>query len=330
MINESFYKRPWYLFNAHLETIYPYLTSKIYQIGYERERIELEDGDFLDVDWVRGSDHSDKLLVVSHAFEGNSRDYFIERAARFFSTKGFDVLMWHFRSCSKELNRLPRFYHTGDTEDLHAVIQYGIEKGAYSNVSLLGFSMGGGVVANYLARPYRHSHVMSSVVFSTPIHLEGALQRLSEGAVAQLYGRSFLSKWTQKLKRKAKQFPTLFSLADIEQIRTLVDLQRYLLPYHNFTTSEDFFAAASCDNALAKVKSPLLIVNAQNDPILGEKDYPAVENFLVKTLFPSVGGHAGFSIHGATHSWMEQVALGFFSECEKNQQQRPFFRRVAG
>ena len=146
IVDKSTYtRRPWHLFNAHLEAAVPYLTRKIYRVKYERERLELDDGDFLDLDWIKSG--KEKLMIFSHGIEGNTRDYFVEQGMMFFSQREWDVLGWNYRSCSKEMNRLPQLYHQGNIEDLHAVINHASQY-SYKEIVLVGFSFGGNITIN--------------------------------------------------------------------------------------------------------------------------------------------------------------------------------------
>jgi predicted alpha/beta-fold hydrolase len=53
---------------------------------FDRERISTEDGDFLDLDWLRiGSDH---LVIISHGLEGNSRRPYMKGMAKVFFENG--------------------------------------------------------------------------------------------------------------------------------------------------------------------------------------------------------------------------------------------------
>jgi predicted alpha/beta-fold hydrolase len=96
---------------------------------YLRERLELSDGDFLDLDWM--SEKRDQLVIITHGLEGNSERHYSKGVARYFFQRGWDALAWNCRGCSGEMNRLPRFYHHGATEDLSAVIEHAIQKKIY-------------------------------------------------------------------------------------------------------------------------------------------------------------------------------------------------------
>ena len=63
---------PWPLRNGHLQTILPAILRWRTNVAYQRERLELDDGDFLDLDWLPSG--SRRLAVLSHGLEGSSRD----------------------------------------------------------------------------------------------------------------------------------------------------------------------------------------------------------------------------------------------------------------
>ena len=63
---------PWPLRNGHLQTILPAILRWRTNVLYRRERLELDDGDFLDLDWLPSG--SRRLAVLSHGLEGSSRD----------------------------------------------------------------------------------------------------------------------------------------------------------------------------------------------------------------------------------------------------------------
>ena len=303
MSNPQHYKRPWYLINSHLESAVPYWQYEIYRLPYERERLELSDGDFLDLDWIRSG--SDRLIVMSHAMEGNSRDYFIERSARYFSERGYDILIWNFRGCSKELNRLPRLYHAGDFPDLHAVIEHGCTSKIYERVFLFGFSMGGVTTYNYLGNDHVHSAVTGAISFSTPLDLEETARRLRKG-LGKVYGNAFLKKMKKRIRRKAEQHPDLFDLSDLDHIQSIEELQReYTMKFHGFSSIEEAYGRLAFNSHVEQIKLPLLFISSTNDPVLGPNSYriPAINK--LESDFSKHGGHLGFSIPGSDHSWLE-------------------------
>ncbi len=276
-----------------METLIPYFTTKVGRVSYTRERLELDDGDFLDLDWLKSG--AKDLIIISHGLEGNSKDHFIEQSVSALRKQGYDILVWHYRSCSSEMNRLPRFYDHGDIQDLHEVIQHAGK--SYQNIKLVGFSMGGTMVINYLGSDNVDSNIKKAIVISAPIDLQAASENLNKG-LNKFLEKSFLKKWKRKIRLKAINFPNLFDLSALERVTTLVELYRYLIPLHGYETLGEYYEKWSCEQYLSKIDIPLLIVNAVNDPMLSRNCYPVEACKKSETVFleiPKYGGHTGFT-----------------------------------
>lgn len=308
---ESNYQPPLFLFNTHVETIIPSLFRKV-PGSYERERIELHDGDFLDLDWFSKS--GDKLVIISHGLEGNSDRHYAKGMAAYFFTRGWDAVAWNCRGCSGESNRLPRFYHHGVSEDLAAVVDHAVAKN-YNHIALVGFSMGGSMTLKYLGEG-NHAAVKSAAVFSVPCHLESSAREL-EKRRNKFYLQRFLNKLEKKMQAKAVLFPEIISTKGFHTISSFREFDnRYTAPLHGFTDADDFYSRASCGPYLATIQAPALIVNAINDPFLPEACYPyslAKDHRYVYLETPHKGGHVGFSLNTLNENWMERRAFEFIS-----------------
>jgi len=176
---------PAFLRNGHIQTILPVLLPRRLSIAFERERLELEDGDFLDLDWARMG--GDKLAILSHGLEGCSDDGYNRGIATALHAAGWDALAWNLRSCGKEMNRLPRFYHSGETGDLGTAIRFAAMK--YSRIALIGFSLGGNLTLKYLGEASPHPAVIGAVAISVPIDLLRAREpSINVGAIGSICG----------------------------------------------------------------------------------------------------------------------------------------------
>lgn len=307
----SAYKAPFYLFNAHLETVIPSVFRKVAGT-YQRERLELSDGDFLDLDWM--TQQRNKLVIISHGLEGSSERHYTKGMAIHFFQQGWDAVAWNCRGCSGEINRLPRFYHHGATEDLAAVIDHALQKN-YDNIVLVGFSMGGSMTLKYLGEQAPPQQIKSAITFSVPCDLGSSAAELDKPS-NKFYLNRFLKKLEKKIQAKAIQFPHLLSDKSFETITTFRDFDtRYTAPLHGFADADDFYSKASCNPHLDNIKIPTLLVNAENDPFLTQSCYPvtlAQRHPQLHLEIPKRGGHVGFSMAGNTN-WMEVRALEFAS-----------------
>lgn len=117
------YKSPLYAFNGHVHSIVPTLLRRV-SVPFERAKLDLSDGDFLLLDYLRQPDKNTPWVILTHGLEGSTDSHYIAGTARLFHQQGWNVLAWNFRSCGGALNNKPRFYHSGDKEDLLDVIRH--------------------------------------------------------------------------------------------------------------------------------------------------------------------------------------------------------------
>ena len=309
IIKKSTYPNPpFYQFNGHLQTIIPGIFRKVEGVNYDRERLELPDGDFLDLDWIRND--SENIVLLSHGLEGSSDRQYILGAAKYFAQKGWDVLAWNCRSCSGEMNRNPRLYHHGDIEDIGAVVDQIVQQDIYKNVFMVGFSMGGAMTLNYLGRNGKNipSIVKGGIAFSTPCDLrEGAdILNIRSNAV---YRNRFLKNLTMKIAQKAEAFPGLVDMNNLKKVKVWKDFDEYFsAPLNGYKDADDFYYHSSAKNFMENIDVPILLVNALNDPILTPGCSPLHIAERHSNIFienPKRGGHCGFMIPNNEFAWSE-------------------------
>ena len=314
LLPNSSYKRPKWLFNGHLETIYPALLREVVFKSPRRERIQTHDGDFLDLDWYQ--EKNPRLAIISHGLEGNSsRPYMLGMARKLYS-EGFDVLTWNYRGCSEELNQKAIFYHSGATYDLMTVVTHAQTN--YQEIFLIGFSLGGNLTLKFLGEVQTSlSKIKKAVAISVPLDLSGSCEKISTGQNL-MYSKRFLKTLKEKVARKSALFPDELPLEKLQKVKTLRDFDDVITgPLHGFADAAEYYQVNSSLQFLDKIVVPTLILNAQNDPFLSQSCFPET---LAKRLdgvyfeFPKHGGHVGFatSSHEKTY-YSEARAVEFIS-----------------
>ncbi len=297
-IISSKYNPPHLFKNGHFSTIYSGLVRQINNIEPKRERINLPDGDFLDVDWCYSPQKTNRLIIVLHGLEGNSQRPYVQGTAKYFNENGFDALLVNFRSCSGEPNILFRSYHSGATEDLEAVIDYVISNYSYQTIIIKGFSLGGNVTLKYLGeREYIPEQIKAGIAISVPCFLYGSMLELHTFKNV-LYAKRFKKHLLEKLKEKKQRFPHLVSDKDFNNIKTLKDFDDfYTSKAHGFKDALDYYDKCSCLQFLNSIKTPAYILNAKNDSFLSQECFPvkiAEEHKYIHLEITDYGGHVGF------------------------------------
>ncbi len=290
---------PFWLPEKHSQSIFPALFREVYVAGVQVERITLSDGDFVDVDWYLAGQLGEKpLLIISHGLEGSSRRHYVLGIAKKAISEGFDVLAWNYRSCSGEMNRARKFYHSGATDDLDQLVNMVIERGV-KEVYFAGFSLGGNLTLKWLGEKGKNppSGIRKAVVFSVPLHLSSSSQTLAK-LENWMYSNRFLKTLVAKVQQKVQQFPDLIPEDKLSQINTLWDFDEIVTgPIHGFAGAEDYYQQSSSIFFLPQIHVPVLIVNAANDPFLSPQCFPTELISSLEHVFleiPKEGGHCGF------------------------------------
>lgn len=316
ILSSSYQKPPAYLFNGHLETIIPSLYRKVDGVEYQREKITTPDGDFLNLDWSKVG--GNKLLVISHGLEGDSRRHYAMGLSKLFNKNGIDVLAWNNRTCGGELNLKPILYHHGASYDLDTVIQHALKTEAYDEIFLAGISMGGAQTLKYLGEKGAELPVEISraAVYSTPCNLPSSAATLKFRSNL-FYKNRFLGKLKKKMEAKAVQFP---DLVDLDLLRKVEDFEtfdtHFTAKLHGYKDAIDFYTSVSADNWMPAIPIPTLIINALNDPLLGPECYPiklAESKSEIFLEMPKRGGHTGFLVKSQEFTWAEFRFLSFLT-----------------
>jgi predicted alpha/beta-fold hydrolase len=311
----SSFKPPVLLHNGHLQTILGAYLRHRRQVTFESERLELVDGDFLDLRWLR--QRRDRLAILSHGLEGSADQGYIRGMAAALGAAGWDVLAWHFRGCGDEPNRLVRLYHSGATEDLGAVIAHAAI--SYPRIALIGFSLGGNLTLKYLGESPPHRAVLAGAAISAPVDLAASARMLDQSPSNRIYLRRFISSLIAKVEAKALRFPDQIDARGSRALRTFQEFDdRYTSRLHGFRDAADYWKQASARQYLPNITVPALLLNARNDPFLAPECFPFPEAERNPCLFleaPESGGHLGFlEFVGRLRPWFEHRITEFLAE----------------
>ncbi|TBW27075.1 YheT family hydrolase [Gramella sp. KN1008] len=308
--------------NADVSTIYSATLRKVELPVYERERIELSDGDFIDLDWSIPKKDDNKLVILLHGLAGNAERPYMKGMARAFNLRNWTTAAMNFRGCSEELNRHYRSYHAGASDDLAEVITHVLSLKKFTKIALVGFSLGGNMMLKYLGENRSiPKEIMAAAGVSVPCDLEGSL-----GAINRMrnfvYSKRFELNLKQHLLARAEKFPDYISKKQISECSSLRDIDElYTSRAHGYKNASDYYEKTSANNFLANIKTPTLLVNAENDSFLSGDCYPykiAEASEYLYLEVPPYGGHVGFVTSTSVY-YHEKRAVDFIeSRSEKS------------
>jgi len=314
VIKKSSYTAPFLLGNNHLQTILPTLFRKVKGVNYIRERINTPDGDFIDVDI--SAIGASKAVILSHGLEGKSGRAYMKGMIKAFNKRGYDGISFNFRGCSGEPNITSATYHSGKTEDLHSVIQYLLASKKYKKITLVGFSLGANLTLKYAGEMAGRipSQIKCAVGISAPCDLVSSAVEIHKFKNI-IYAKRFLKTLVEKMKMKEHLHHSGIT-RDYKSIKTLKHFDdRFTAPLNGFTDAMDYWRKCSSAEYISDAAIPVLILNAKDDPILGEECYLYKKASESKNMYlevPEKGGHMGFITFGNNGEfWHETRAVEF-------------------
>lgn len=317
IIQSHFKPKKWLFRNTHISTIYASLIRRwIPQVDFERERLELADGDFLDLDWSKKG--SKKLIIVLAGLEGKSRSMYARATITHFNNQGWDALGLNYRGCSGEPNRLLRGYHMGASEDVKVTVEHAIEQHGYEEIVLIGYSLGGNLALKYAGElgTLLPKQIKSIVSFSSPMDLQASEERMNCWYNWH-YVKWFMLTLNWKANRKKRQYAdALKSYRGFFMSGNFIYFDtHFTAPANGFPSVEAYWEESSCRPHLENIQIPTLIIAAKNDSFLSENCYPlkaAQSNPSLHLEMPEKGGHCAFIRHfNEKVWWMEERAFEF-------------------
>ena len=290
------YRAPFWLPNGHLQTIYPATVMARPEVVYRRERWDAPDGDFVDIDFVDGQP-GQPLVVLFHGLEGSSGSHYARALMAALAARGWSGAVPHFRGCSGEANRAPRFYHSGDAAEVDWLLRrLRLQLRAAGKFYAVGVSLGGNALLRWLGESQHQADIVDAACsVSAPLDLAQGGKALSNG-VNRLYTRMFLQTLKPKCLAKLEQFPGLFDRGDLLAARDLHAFDNVVTaPLHGYRDADDYWDRASASHILPDITVPTLVLNAQNDPFLPGRYLPHKASSSVLLDYPRHGGHVGFA-----------------------------------
>lgn len=315
------YVAPYWLPGGNAQTIYPVLLRSLVIPTYHRERLELDDGDFIDIDWLDSS--TDRPLVVMfHGLEGDSSSHYARSIMGLFQELGWRGAVVHFRGCSGTPNRLPRAYHAGDSEEIDRILHKIIDKNQSLNSNtqlyVIGISLGGNALLKWLGEQGKKAcHLIDgAATVSVPLDLAAAGKALDSG-FNQIYTQHFLGTLKKKVLKKLDNFPGLFDAVAVAECTTLYQFDNLVTaPLHGFSNTDEYWTLSSSKPWLKHIQVPTLVINARNDPFMPSSFLPVQTDVSCSVLleFPAEGGHVGFlsSPFPGNLTWLPQRIVRFF------------------
>jgi len=307
--------------NRHLQTIYPSLLRPSPLLDIRRERLELADGDFVDLGWSGNTEGKGPVAILLHGLTGGFESKYLRGTAQKLIARGWRTVALQLRGSGPDTNRLPRCYNHGDTEDFHTLCRVLREREPGTPLFAVGWSMGANILLKALGESGEQSLLTGAAAACAPFQLQACAERLRHG-FPRVYQNHLIKGLGAILRRKHGPVPVL-PTADLAAALNAEDFfafdDAYTAPMNGYPDAITYYTRASCGQFLKGVRRPTLVINAEDDPFMVPAVIPQAADLApaVTLELARHGGHLGFIAAGAggrPEYWLEERVAEFLFE----------------
>lgn len=275
----------------------------------------------LDIVFPKDGYQPDKpTFVILHGLNGGSTEPYVLDLARRATKEGHTVAVMINRGLMKTPLKGDDIFHGARTSDVGCAVDalhyalYGTSRfddatTTKSKIVMVGFSMGGIIVANYAAKSKEHSGLAGALSFSgTLCTAKNLLDCPAARHSAEVWQPALA--WGLKgsiIKPSMHKFGKKnVTVKDVERVQSVTDIDTELVcKYHGYKTVYDYYEDMSAGGLgdekglkrLDGTKIPLLAVHAIDDPItIFEVTLPDEVNKTANVMLLATkhGGHIGW------------------------------------
>ncbi|OBT96265.1 hypothetical protein VE01_05859 [Pseudogymnoascus verrucosus] len=270
------------------------------------------------------------MLVVLHGVSGGSHESFIrEMIATLIAQNGKGERNWeacvvNSRGCARSKISSQLMYNGRATWDLRQTANWLGEKFPNRPLFAAGISLGANLLTNYLAEEGSNSPFKAAIVFSNPWTLELSSMAMRRGCMGrEVYSRAVVTGYKKYVKEHLAEI-SKYTDIDVERVKNAADIREFdklfLAPASGYPTPGAYYRDGSCCDALLAVKTPLLALNALDDPIVPPECIPfdafEVNPFAVLCT-TTMGGHIGWHETSGTQ-WVTKQMSAFLNAMADN------------
>ncbi len=302
--------------NSHLMTI---------AAAFWRRRFELPPGEdrYFQVDpeskilghchWQPRKEKNTPLLVLVHGLEGSSDSNYMLGIAQKAWRRGFHAIRLNQRNCGGTDN-------SGMSGDYRAVFDELSDDDGFSQIFFAGYSMGGNLVTKMAGECGENVPVaLRGVAAICPALNLGACADALERRDNYFYQRHFVAGLMARYARKAELFPERYSTNGYGPIRTVREFDDAITaPQFGYRDAQEYYEAAGAKRFVDKIRVPLLLITAQDDPFVpfaATRASGVEKNPAITFAAPRYGGHCAFisGVRGEERFWAERRIVDFCS-----------------
>ncbi|XP_057456877.1 embryogenesis-associated protein EMB8 [Lotus japonicus] len=323
---------PFLAWNRHIETIFASFFRSTPDVKLRRQCLRTQDGGAVALDWVSGDDPSlppdSPLLILLPGLTGGSGDSYVRHLLARARSKGWRVVVFNSRGCGDSPVTTPQFYSASFLGDMHEVVSHVSARYPEANLYAVGWSLGANILVRYLGQESLNSPISGAVSLCNPFNLVVADEDFRKGFNI-VYDKALSKALCKIFKKHALLFEDIGGdynipmAANAKSVREFDDgLTRVSF---GFKSVDEYYSNSSSSDSIKHVQTPLLCIQAANDPIAPNRGIPREdikENPNCLLIVTPNGGHLGWVAGDEAPvgaPWTDPLVMDFLQHLENRE-----------
>uniref|UniRef100_A0A5B7C7H0 AB hydrolase-1 domain-containing protein n=1 Tax=Davidia involucrata TaxID=16924 RepID=A0A5B7C7H0_DAVIN len=316
--------------NRHLETIFAAFFRSLPDVKIRRECLRTKDNGAVALDWVSGDDRQlpadSPVLILLPGLTGGSEDTYVRHMLLRGRSKGWRVVVFNSRGCGNSPVVTPQFYSASFIEDLREVVAHVATRYPKGNLYAVGWSLGANILVRYLGQEAHTCPLSGAVSLCNPFNLVIADEDFRKGFNI-VYDKALAAALCKIFKKHALLFEDIGGEYNIPMVANAKSVREFdeglTRVSFGFKSVDDYYSNSSSSDSIKHVCTPLLCIQAANDPIAPSRGIPREdikENPNCLLIVTPKGGHLGWvsgveAPRGAP--WTDPVVMDFLEHLER-------------
>ncbi|XP_060083024.1 phospholipase ABHD3-like [Ylistrum balloti] len=305
VISEKYSPTIW-CFESRAQTILRSFLKSAPMLTYEGELIKMEDGGQILLDWYQNDNdiypdtETRPTVLLLPGLTGTSSDSYVLQYVHEAAQHGYRSVVFNNRGNGGVKLLTARTYCATNTEDLAFVVSF--IKDRYPNAPLIGagISLGGMILFQYLSKMGSESKLQAGMCVSVAWNVfESYVELEKPGINRHVLNRALAKNLVYSIQRNVEVFEQHFDDIDhvfkSSTIREFDD--RFTSKMFGYEDWQDYYKDACIHNRVHKLRVPVLVLSAADDPFSPFHAIPikeAEQNDNIAIVVTSHGGHIGF------------------------------------
>lgn len=255
------------------------------------------------------------LIILIHGLTGSENSAYMLATSRYHLRKGSRVLRLNLRGAGPTAKTCLKHYHGGHISDVSDALDYLEDDIKSQGVFIIGFSLGGNILLNFLAEN-KDYNLLGAAVVSASIDPKSAAEKLLSPR-----NKIYQSRLLRHMKEEYLSKRNDLSKTDIElmlKCKSIYEFDDKITgPKNGYKDAEDYYFQTKSARKIDTINIPLLIISARNDPWIPIGAYEMIKERKqenVTVLITDGGGHVGFHEKGQIETWYDRQIDQFISK----------------